>query len=40
MGLFRRARSGAALRNDASIEGDVCGERHRDSSSVVGVRRP
>ena len=28
------------LRNDAPIEDYVCGERHRDISSVAGVRRP
>jgi hypothetical protein len=28
------------LRNDAPIEDYVCGERHREISSVAGVRRP
>ena len=29
-----------ALRNDVRIEDYVCGEKHRDLSSVKGVRRP
>ena len=40
MSDLRRAQSGAALRNDAPIEDYVCGECHRDISSVAGVRRP
>jgi hypothetical protein len=35
-----QARFVYALRNDAPIEDYVCGEPHRDLSSVAGVRRP
>jgi hypothetical protein len=35
-----QARFVYTLRNDVRIEDYVCGERHRDLSSVKGVRRP
>jgi hypothetical protein len=35
-----QARFTYKLRNDVVIEDYVCGERHRDISSVAGVRRP
>jgi len=35
-----QARFVYTLRNDLRIEDYVCGEQHRDISSVVGVRRP
>jgi hypothetical protein len=35
-----QARFVYTLRNDLRIEDYVCGERHRDLSSVKGVRRP
>jgi hypothetical protein len=35
-----QARFTYTLRNDVRIEDYVCGERHRDLSSVKGVRRP
>jgi hypothetical protein len=35
-----QARFVYALRNDLRIEDYVCGEQHRDLSSVAGVRRP
>jgi len=35
-----QARFVYALRNDVRLEDYVCGEKHRDLSSVKGVRRP
>ena len=35
-----QARFVYTLRDDVWLEGYVCGEPHRDLSSVVGVRRP
>jgi len=35
-----QARSFTRLRNDVRLEDYVCGEKHRDLSSVKGVRRP
>ena len=35
-----QARFVYTLRNDVRIEDYVCGEQHRDLSSVAGVRRP
>ena len=35
-----QARFVYALRNDVRLEDYVCGEPHRDISSVAGVRRP
>jgi hypothetical protein len=35
-----QARFVYALRNDVRLTDYVCGEKHRDLSSVKGVRRP